>query len=794
MKKGIYAILAMLAVFAMVMVSCGGGGGGGGGGGPTVKITFDLNYTDAPAAKVVTVGKKAALSNKYPGAPAAADVPTGKVFLEWNSENDQKGNLISGNSKFSKDTTVYAIWANYSATADAIITFNYNYGSPAFQIFRVVEGAKTTPNSVDPFPGTPGQTGKFFRGWFSKATGAGVGSDRATADSVFDDDAIFYAAWATNGTKDAPATDELRIDYNDGSFQYVVVVGGETTWAQVLEKLSRKTDLKDEANRFKGWKKSATETWADADVVNAGGITIEAAWLSGAITGISDEWEKIYTENGTIPVYEFNLGTGNTLSQATLAKIKWIKATYAVSEAALDLLGSSSDKGNITYRYFGPYIYSATAAQPKEGGEGGEGKVSPQTWYGDFMLTNNDQLVARWDGTGVKPGIFAGGTLNKFQPYFMVNGGNFVDGATGNNNGGTGTANYDAIATKDTWAATTIYLNTNLVGVTGTVGTYNYPNTLKLLEQVLTNGKGENGTQVVPQAALSSTKVYFGIGIARRNGGNGDGSASGDRSPWQHGIISLVKDVKLWIDLNDDDNEDEGEVIVGVKPSFTIGSTTITQVFSGYAPGDLGYGWRGPKASPVVMVQGPAYIPPAPVAPAVSSYTVKAPALKSYQSDKADDGTVMYVIENNKITFKIGEDNYNGNNETNKKYGGGGFKIIFDEIDLPEDYRAYKNIVLDLTIAGKTADSLQYRQIIFSAPEGGDVTSVNGSSNQWITIGTDNESKAFSFATNRLNMAAGKDVGIAVRANNYSTNEDDTKSNVPIEGTITVNRITFTLN
>ena len=765
MKKGIFAILAMLAVFAMI--SCGGGGGGGGGGGdkgPKVNITFDLNYDGAPAAKTIKVGQKVALGKDYPGMPT--DAPDGKIFLSWNSEDDGNGNLVSPLSKYSADTTVYAQWADYDEDDDVIVTFDYNYGSPAFQLRKVA----VKDNALASFPGTPGQAGNFFRGWFNKASGSGKA--RITADSTFGDDTTVYAWWALNGSTPTPENDEVRFDYFDTTFQFVVL-GVDETWATVKTKLSRAADVKDEANMFKGWKKEGTDIYADADIVTPGSV-ITALWTPGASTA-TGALEKVYGENMSVAIYEFDLGTGNTVTKENLAKITAIKASYAVSEAGVAVIADRG--GSLSYRAFGPYIFDSTGVKPKNGAT-----ESRQTWYGDFMLTNNDHLITRMDGTApATPGTFQGGTFNKFHPYYIYSGGNFSNGSEG------------AVSTANTWVDSTM-------AVDATADGNRYKTILDGLEGILTDGldvvSDSVSYRVLRAEALDTTKVYFGIGMPRRDGDDSK-AKDGHQSPWEKGIIYLVKDVKITFNGTD---------IVGTIPSLKINPGTddekvIDQVFAGYAPGDISFGWRGVPTDPVVIPQGGDYVAPPSVAPALSSYTIKNPRLKQYQGNKANDGTTMIVIDGNKITFSIGEDNINNipadSPNISKKFGGGGFQILFDDIDLPEDYRAYKNIILDVTIKGKTTDSMANRQVIFSAPGGNDLTP-NGEDRKYVTIGADTaagSSKTFSIATRNLTIGAGNDVGLAVRANNwdFSNPPDPEKNNTPIEGDITVNRITFTL-
>jgi len=597
--------------------------------------------------------------------------------------------------------------------------------------------------------------------------------------------------------------------YENNDWQDIVFNPGVTTWGDVKAQLVRGTDMStNHAKAFSGiWKDSSDAQWGKDTTANNTAVTASttytAVWWNGALTETTGALEKVYSENGITPVYKFDLGDGITITQENLAKIKSIKASYVVSEAAFNIL--KEQKSNITYRYFGPYIASDEGIKPTAGGV-----TSTQTWYGDFMATDNNNLIARWDGSNSNPGEFKNGTFNKFHSYFIVNGGNFVDGAAYKPISTGSEYNYDKFTAENTWLDSEIHLN-NVIPDEGKNNVYTYGNALKQLEGVLTNGK-DGDVQVVPEEALDTTVIYFGIGISRRNGGNDKGTESGTRSPWQCGIIYAVKNVKLWIDLNDNDTVDDGELIDGTIPELPFGDdgTKTKQVFTGYAPGDLNYAWRGAVDAAVVITQGADYVAPQTVPPALNAYSVKKPTLSLYQNDAGKNDTdgqarKRITLEGNKITFDLDENDYNN---TGGRFGGGGFKIVFDNIYLPEDYRAYKVIILDCTVAETSAgtmfgndtesDALKNpRQLIFSSIGGADATAVvnnTASGAQYVNLvdGEDEGKNIFKIPVGNLTLQS--EVGLAARTNNWSgglTGADIEKNNVPFKGTLTVNKIKF---
>ena len=77
------------------------------------KVTFDLNYTGAPAATNTTTG------NDGKVALPADPVKEGSVFLGWNTKADGTGTAVTKDDVYTADTTVYAKWHHHAYSAEA---------------------------------------------------------------------------------------------------------------------------------------------------------------------------------------------------------------------------------------------------------------------------------------------------------------------------------------------------------------------------------------------------------------------------------------------------------------------------------------------------------------------------------------------------------------------------------------------------------------------------------------------------------------------------------------------------
>lgn len=149
-------------------------------------VTFDLNYTGAPAATVVYVEK-----GKTATAPANPTGPAGHTLNGWYT--DKSGTFAYDFGAVNENITVYAQWLDSSATY-IDVTFDYNYkGSPESAVQKVTSGG----NAIK--PANPTRTDGEFLMWCTDPEGNNEYSFNTAVSSAI----TLYAKWNTVYTFEA---------------------------------------------------------------------------------------------------------------------------------------------------------------------------------------------------------------------------------------------------------------------------------------------------------------------------------------------------------------------------------------------------------------------------------------------------------------------------------------------------------------------------------------------------------------------------------------------------------------
>ncbi|MDO4730897.1 MAG: InlB B-repeat-containing protein, partial [Clostridia bacterium] len=293
--------------------------------GPTeYTVTFDANGgTVVPPTMTTT-------NTKLPSLPT----PTleGKSFVGWFTEKTG-GSLISLETEFTQDTTVYAQWAD-KETEEFEITFDANGGTVETATAKTVDGKLTS------LP-TPVLEGQQFLGWFlSKDFGTAV-----TTDTVFTQDTTVYAYWNQSGKEYT-----VTFDANGGN----LAIQTATT---VLGKLTVLPDPVSDTKTFIGWFTEKTDgTQITQDTVFNKDTTIYAQWLDGKLEHTTDP--KTNTLNAdikmtdvelfnAIPLTDEEKASGETIKISLVSKD--IKDTISTEEKAL--VDSTAKEGDTVSNY-----------------------------------------------------------------------------------------------------------------------------------------------------------------------------------------------------------------------------------------------------------------------------------------------------------------------------------------------------------------------------------------------------------------------------------------------------------
>ena len=153
---------------------------------PTIwKVTFNYNYTGAPAAAVVDVKDGETVAVPTPAPERGA----GYTFKGWFTDSACTAAFVF-TTAITADRTLYAGWINPNATVWKV-TFNLAYaGAPPVTVVNVEDGETVAAPSPAPERGA----GYTFKGWFTTAAAATafVFSTPITADIAL------YAGWESD--------------------------------------------------------------------------------------------------------------------------------------------------------------------------------------------------------------------------------------------------------------------------------------------------------------------------------------------------------------------------------------------------------------------------------------------------------------------------------------------------------------------------------------------------------------------------------------------------------------------
>jgi len=175
MKKGLFAVLALLIVFAMI--SCDDGSGSGSN---DITIKFDLDGGPGEKPNDVTLTKGGSLGDKYPNMEGNAT----HEFLGWYNGNTE----ITRDTKLNASVTLIAKWDVLPEVQEGYmrITFNLN-GAPGTPP-QYIDLEKGTAIAEEQIPEDPVWPGYVFEGWYNEDT-------KLVAGLSWQDSIVFIARW-----------------------------------------------------------------------------------------------------------------------------------------------------------------------------------------------------------------------------------------------------------------------------------------------------------------------------------------------------------------------------------------------------------------------------------------------------------------------------------------------------------------------------------------------------------------------------------------------------------------------
>lgn len=129
-----------------------------------VKVTFDQNYTNAPAATEAMYKYDTAevMEGAFPADPSRS----GYVFQGWNTKADGKGDAFSNATAVTEDVTVYAQWGQLHPVQ--IVIYRNGDTSKAYKTVSLDPQLKGTPIDLTQLKISDYYTGNYkFYGWYN---------------------------------------------------------------------------------------------------------------------------------------------------------------------------------------------------------------------------------------------------------------------------------------------------------------------------------------------------------------------------------------------------------------------------------------------------------------------------------------------------------------------------------------------------------------------------------------------------------------------------------------------------
>jgi len=381
MKKTIFAVMAILSVFAMIMAGCDSGGGSAGSG------KYTVNFETNGGSKIDALADASGIITKPATDPAKANFN----FDGWYKDKELNNAWNFGSDKVTKDTTLYAKWTKTKGDTDPNDTTKKNYftvtfmnGEKTVNTYEVSYGEKITAPVV-----APDEQGYYFEGWY-RGEAATAKKWLFASDTVSDDTTLY-----TKFTAITSAPFIVRFS-NEGKLHATIkdVASGA--------KITKPANPEKEDFVFDKWYKEeeCTNLWDFNNDTVTRNLTLYAGYTPVVDAPPDDiaRAEKVTLTNAWYVVYYFELPAGKTTDDYAELRayytLTYTQLKNGVARGARlmgpypkefftmcmgDATGSAPGKGLAIASYNlanAPYILDSSNGWNKEGGAGGtdEGK------------------------------------------------------------------------------------------------------------------------------------------------------------------------------------------------------------------------------------------------------------------------------------------------------------------------------------------------------------------------------------------------------------------------------------
>jgi len=212
MKRGLFAVMALLTIFAMI--SCDNGSGTS----DNITIKFDLDGGPGTKPNDVIITKGGTLGKKYTNMAGDAT----HVFLGWFDGDNE----VTANTVLNASVTLKAKWNVLQEVPEGSMRITFNLGGAPGTPPDHIDLVKGTAITAEQIPDDPEWEGYTFEGWYN-------GDTKLVAGLSWQDNIVFTAKWTASNvglTPWAPPANEQPTMPTEGYKNYYGSVTDPEDW------------------------------------------------------------------------------------------------------------------------------------------------------------------------------------------------------------------------------------------------------------------------------------------------------------------------------------------------------------------------------------------------------------------------------------------------------------------------------------------------------------------------------------------------------------------------------------